>query len=157
MNRALRAVVGGMAGGLAASFAMGMAHQAAAKRMGVRGKAQDPTARVASELTKAVSGRELTAVQKSLGGQMVHYGFGTVVGGVYGAAVVVAPAVTAGCGVPFGLAVWAGAHATAVPALGLADPVMDAPLAEEAIEFISHLVYGAVAEGVRRAVTSTLS
>jgi uncharacterized membrane protein YagU involved in acid resistance len=51
---------------------------------------------------------------------------------------------------PFGVAVWLGAHVIMVPALGLAAPPTRQPPLKEAFEFVSHLVYGAVTELARR-------
>ena len=82
--------------------------------------------------------------------QLVHYAFGGGVGAVYGGLAELAPRLATGFGVPFGLAVWLGAHVITVPALGLAEPPVRRPLATEAPELGLHLVYGAVAELVRR-------
>ena len=41
----------------------------------------------------------------------------------YGAAVEVLPVLRTGLGMPFGAAVWLGAHVITVPALGLYEPV----------------------------------
>jgi uncharacterized membrane protein YagU involved in acid resistance len=55
-------------------------------------------------------------------------------------------------GLPFGLAVWLGAHAIVVPALGLADSPVRQPIGKEAEEFGLHLAYGSVTELVRRSL-----
>ena len=44
-----------------------------------------------------------------------------MVGALYGAAAEIVPRVTTAFGLPFGVAVWLGAHVIVVPALGLAD------------------------------------
>ena len=59
-------------------------------------------------------------------------------------------------GLPFGASVWLGAHVIMVPALGLAAPPTRQPPAKEALEFVLHLVYGAVTEVVRRLVRRAL-
>ena len=68
----------------------------------------------------------------------------------------VAPRVTVALGLPFGVAVWLGAHVIVVPALGLAAPPTRRPPPKEALEFFLHLVYGAVREVVRRLVRRAL-
>jgi uncharacterized membrane protein YagU involved in acid resistance len=68
----------------------------------------------------------------------------------YGAAVEVLPVLGTGLGMPFGAAVWLGAHVITVPALGLSEPVTRSTPLREAVEFGAHLVYGAVVEVVRR-------
>ena len=68
----------------------------------------------------------------------------------YGAAVEVLPVLGTGLGMPFGAAVWLGAHVITVPVLGLSEPVTRSTPLREAVEFGAHLVYGAVVEIVRR-------
>ena len=60
------------------------------------------------------------------------------------------PIATAGGGLGFGAAVWAGAHAIVVPALGLAPSPRRRPAGQEVLELALHLVYGVCAERVRR-------
>jgi uncharacterized membrane protein YagU involved in acid resistance len=55
-----------------------------------------------------------------------------------------------GFGLPFGAAVWLGAHVMTVPALGLAEPPTRQPLAKEMPELGMHFLYGTVTELVRR-------
>lgn len=54
------------------------------------------------------------------------------------------------------MAVWLGAHVIMVPALGLAPPPTRQPALKEALEFLLHLVYGAVTELGRRLVRRAL-
>ena len=63
---------------------------------------------------------------------------------------------TRGLGLPFGAAVWLGAHVTMVPAFGLAPPVSRQPRPKEALELMLHLIYGAVTETTRRLIRRTL-
>lgn len=79
----------------------------------------------------------------------MHYAFGSSVAAVYGAAAEYASAVTKGLGLPFGAAVWLGAHAITVPALGLSPPVTQSTPSAEIAEFLAHLLYGGVTELVR--------
>jgi uncharacterized membrane protein YagU involved in acid resistance len=58
--------------------------------------------------------------------------------------------------VPFGLAVWLGAHVITVPALGLAEPPTRRPRSKEGLELLLHVVYGAVTETVRRLARQAL-
>ena len=58
--------------------------------------------------------------------------------------------------VPFGLAVWLGAHVITAPALGLSRPVTRSPVSMEAVELGAHVVYGAVTEFLRRLVRAAL-
>jgi putative membrane protein len=80
----------------------------------------------------------------------VHYGFGTSIATFYGAAVEILPVLRTGWGMPFGVAVWLGAHVITVPALGLSGPMTSSKPSREVVEFGAHVVYGAVVESVRR-------
>ena len=113
------------------------------------GPPEDATVKVASGVT-SLAGHRLADDEKALASSAVHYAFGASVGAVYGAVAEIVPRVTAALGLPFGIAVWLGAHVIAVPALGLAEPPTRRPVAEEGEEFALHLVYGAVTEVARR-------
>ena len=101
-------------------------------------------------------GPPLPEDKKPLAGTIVHYAFGAGVGGLYGGLATVVPRLTVGLGLPFGVAVWLGAHVIMVPALGLAAPPLREPPLKEAFEFVLHLVYGAVTEGARRLIRQAL-
>lgn len=73
-------------------------------------------------------------------------------GALYGAAVEVEPRLRAASGVPFGLAVWALADEGVVPALGLKRSLRDASPQLHAYSLLSHIVYGATTELVRRSL-----
>ena len=103
-----------------------------------------------SSAATRLAGYRLAEDQKAPAGSVVHYAFGAVVGALYGAAAEIVPRVTTAFGLPFGVAVWLGAHVIVVPALGLADSPVRQPIGKEAEEFGLHVVYGAVTELVRR-------
>ncbi len=63
----------------------------------------------------------------------------------------VAPGVTAGEGAAFGAAVWLIADEASVPALGLTKAPAQIPVSTHVYALASHLVYGVVAEAMRRA------
>ncbi len=144
----------GLVGGLVAAGAMSLAHQFATQ---IAPEAEttppiretDSTVQVASAVTRRV-GYELPEHQESRAGSIVHFAFGGLIGTLYGAAAEIVPKVTALVGLPFGIAVWLGAHVVAVPALGLAAPPTRKPAREEAKEFGLHAVYGMTTELVRR-------
>ncbi|HJZ96510.1 MAG TPA: DUF1440 domain-containing protein, partial [Candidatus Solibacter sp.] len=70
----------------------------------------------------------------------------------YGAGAAGNRKVSIGLGVPFGAVVYAGAHAGAVPALGLSESPTKSRARDEVGEFLGHLVYGVVTDLTRRAV-----
>jgi|SRR5690349_25108808 len=112
----------------------------------------DATVETAKVISKNVFGHELQESEKRSAGAAVHYAFGTLTGGLYGAMAEVAPQVTAGTGVPFGAAFWLAADEVTVPALGLAKGPAAYPLSTHVYALASHLVYGATAELTRRCV-----
>ena len=111
---------------------------------------EDTTVRTASAISRSLFGRPLSERGKRIGGPFVHYAFGTLVGGLYGAAAERAPSVTAGSGLPFGAAFWLVADETAVPLLRLSAPPNRYPLSLHVYALVSHLVYGWTAEALRR-------
>ena len=112
----------------------------------------DATVETAKVISKNVFGHELTQSEKKPAGAAVHYAFGTVTGGMYGAMAELAPQVTAGTGVPFGAAFWLVADEVTVPLLGLAKGPAAYPLSTHVYALASHLVYGATTELTRRCV-----
>ena len=125
--------------------------------IGSRPEVQDDTTmKAASAVSEGVFGHKLTQSEKKIGGTAVHYVLGTGVGGLYGAAAEIAPAVTAGAGLPFGAAFWLVVDEGAVPLLGLSEGPMAYPLSTHAYALSSHFVYGVTREVVRRAVRAAL-
>lgn len=146
-----RGLLAGAVGGLIACFAMSQFHSFFQKvESSAEGNQEDSTVKTASSVSQTIFHHELTPHQKEIAGPAVHYGFGACVATFYGAAVEVLPVLRSGWGMPFGVAVWLGAHVITVPALGLSEPVTASTPRREAVEFGAHLVYGAVVEGVRR-------
>lgn len=109
----------------------------------------DTTVRTAEALAKAVLDRPLEDREKRLAGPVVHYAFGSLVGGLYGAAAERFPSVTAGAGLPFGAVFWLVADETAVPLLRLSGPPGRYPLSVHVYALASHLVFGWTAEAAR--------
>lgn len=153
-----KGLVSGFAGGLAGSWAMGLVHGPTVKLLGGNQKqpGEDPTVKVARAVSSKIFDHRLTRSETKMAGPMVHYAFGSSVAAVYGAIAEVAPAVSAGGGIPFGVAVWLGAHVIALPALGLAPPVTRSDTPSEVAEFVAHLLYGGLTELVRSGVRSRL-
>src|SRR5437867_9505735 len=104
-----RGAVAGLVGGLLAAGAMSLAHQLLPKPTAPADEGEDATVKTADAVTRRVAGRPLPETKKPMASQLVHYAFGGGVGAFYGGLAELAPRVTAGFGVPFGLAVWLGA------------------------------------------------
>jgi putative membrane protein len=141
----------GAVAGLAASLIMSRFHSllqkvdSASQPIG-----EDSTVKAASAISRTIFRCELTPKQKEVAGAIMHYGFGTSLGALYGTAVEFDPSLRTGWGMPFGVAAWLGAHVIAVPVLGLSDPITKSARRNEAVELGAHLVYGAAAESLRR-------
>ena len=114
--------------------------------------ADAPPAKLANRAAQAIAGERLTEQQKEVAEQGMHWVFGTVLGGVYGAAVEWLPALNDGMGLPFGAVVFGVMHEGALPAADLEPGHEDKDPVNERNEMISHLVYGFVTEAVRAQV-----
>ena len=141
----IKGLVAGMMGGAVGSGVKALAEQPFPPRP--ESKDSPPVV-----LAQKVSGRELSKHEENVAQNSVHWTFGTLIGGVYGALVELEPRVGVGLGVPFGAALWAGAHGVAVPTLGLDAPPTQLPLRRQANELLTHLFYGLSLELVRRTV-----
>ena len=82
-------------------------------------KEDDPTMKSAEAISESVFGHSLAKKQKEKAGPLVHYAFGTLMGGVYGLAAEVSPTVKSVGGLPFGAALFLGADEIALPVLNL--------------------------------------
>lgn len=146
--------VAGLLGGFVAAGVMSLGHKAIGAMMPPPDatpapQEEDATVKVASVVADRL-GYPLTEADKPRAGTVVHYVFGAGVGAVYGVLAELTPIVRIGVGLPFGAAVWLGAHAITVPALGLATPPTQRPFSQEAQEFGLHLLYGLATELARR-------
>lgn len=166
---AWKGILAGVAGGLAGAYTMGLFANLcgkASEKMNdpkrhkdlqrAAADAQESTAKAADRILHPVLGRHLHYREREAAKPLVHYAFGSAVGGLYGVAAEYAPTTRWLAGAPFGVAVFLGAHSMALPALHLARKNRDYPLALHATEFGSHLVYGVTAEGVRGLVRRIL-
>ena len=155
-------LIGGLLGGLIGAGVMSAGHALITRVAGDSpappansDQDEDSTVKVAQHLSRVVRGRPLSDHEKPMAGHLVHYGFGTSMGLLYGAAAAVLPAVRFGAGTAYGAAVWLGAHAIVVPALGLARSPLSEPLTKEARELALHLAYGLAVGLVWKALVRT--
>jgi len=117
------------------------------------------TAKVAAAVAN-VGGKRLSGEQKRKAGTLVHYGFGTLMGAVYGMVAELAPPKvrrnTVLSGIGFGAALFAGADEVAVPALRLLQPPTETPASRHLYGLVSHLVYGTTAAALCKAARTVL-
>lgn len=113
---------------------------------------EDATEKLASLVSEQAFHRQLSKDEKEKAGTVIHYLYGTAMGGLYGVAAEFVPEISAGVGLPFGAVFWVVADEMVVPLLGLAEEPDEYPLSTHAYALCSHLVYGLTAEAVRRAL-----
>ena len=145
----------GLLGGFAGSIAIGQFLQIWSKATGRKNnlvEGQRSTTKAASAVAENVLHRQLTRAEKPKAGNLVHFTFGTAMGALYGVAKAIAPRTPTACGALFGAGVYLGAHASAVPALGLGESIRQKPLIDEAGEFFGHIVYGLVTDLTHRGI-----
>jgi putative membrane protein len=159
-------ILAGIAGGLVASFVMNefmtypgkklseaVESEEDKQKLEALSDGEDATMKAADKIAATVTGgQHLTHAQRETGGPAVHYAFGGLMGGVYGALAECSPAATAGFGTTFGSMLFAGADLFAVPAMHLSPPLSEDPVSSFATPLAAHLVYGATTELVRRLV-----
>jgi putative membrane protein len=173
-RRVFRGTLAGIAGGLAASWVMnlfmtklgGTITQALMsdedklqQQLKQQEKEQNPepeedaTMKAAEGIVHTVSrGQHLSLEERKKGGPLVHYAFGALVGGLYGALAECSDRTSVGFGTVFGTLLFIGADLIAVPAFGLGPSAAEQPVAAQATPLAAHLVYGATTDLVRRAI-----
>jgi uncharacterized membrane protein YagU involved in acid resistance len=117
---------------------------------------EDPTLKTADVIAKTTLGIHLNQQQKRKAGSVVHYAFGAVMGGVYGAAAEYLPKVKSLAGVPYGAALFVGVDELALPLSGLSQGPAAYPLSRHLSGFAQHCVYGLTTEVVRRAMRDNI-
>lgn len=163
-----KGIVAGAAAGLAASWTMNQfqiglskikeRHQPPPEEESQHDQSQseDATMKTASAISRTVFGKELTADQKKQLGPVVHYGFGALMGALYGGLSEEFSPAKSAWGTAFGSALFIGADEIAIPIFGLGSGPTKSLLSTHLYAWASHLVYGAVLESVRRPVRSSL-
>ncbi len=107
-------------------------------------------------LVNRMSDRPLTEEEEKVSVRAIHWGFGALAGGVYGALVEYQPAVAGRLGLNFGLALCGVMHASALPMMGLTESPQNQPAREHASEVVTHAIYGVTTEVFRRVARKAL-
>ncbi len=161
---AWKGIVAGAVGGLAATYVMTKFQTSFSKlaqedqENQAQGAGGEPsTVKMADKIATTVTGHHLPKQQKEAAGNLVHFGFGTIMGIAYGVLTEAIPAANAGFGTAFGSVLFVGADEVGVPAAGLSKPPQETPLKLHAFAWASHLVYGAALEASRLATRAALS
>lgn len=126
--------------------------QSSGENSGSSEESESSTVKVAQSISKKVRGRGLKDKEKEPASYIVHFAFGTLMGAAYGISTEYLPVANLGHGLLHGIALWGGADALAMPALGLSSPVEERSAGELAYEILAHAVYGVSSESARRVV-----
>jgi putative membrane protein len=103
-----------------------------------------------------MASRPLSETEEVVSVQAIHWGFGALVGGAYGAVAEYQPVITGRLGANFGLTLCGMTHASTLPIMGLTESPENQPAREHASELVTHAIYGVTTEMVRRAVRKVL-
>jgi putative membrane protein len=103
-------------------------------------------------LAEQVAGHPLPETQRKVALQSIHWLFGALAGGVYGALVEFEPSLAAWRGAAFGITLNRITHESLLPKLGLAAPTGQQPTQERISEWVTHAAYGVGTDTVRRAI-----
>ncbi len=146
-RRPWRGLLVGALGGLIASGVKALAEIVIPARPPL---ANPPPGVLLDKVSMMLSGHPLTAHSLKAGVQVFHYTFGTLAGAVYGFFAEIFPLVRIGWGVGFGLVLLLATHESIVPLLGASAPPWKLPFQEQLSEVITHGIFGATVETVRR-------
>ena len=170
-SSAWKGLAAGMAGGLAGTWVMtefqNIWNNAERKRQqrenpqkseqkGKSEQSADATMKTAGAISESFTGRPLSYQEQKKAAPIVHYGFGTLMGALYGVATEKLPALSKDMGLTYATALFVGADEVAIPALGLGPHPVDTPLSKHAYALMSHWIYGITADVVRRGVRFAL-
>ena len=111
-----------------------------------------PPGKLGDKLAKATAGHELTRTGEKVFAQTMHWTFGPLAAGIYGATVEAWPFAGVGYGTAFGTVLWALTHESTLPALGLSAPPTKASTDEQLSELFTHELYALTVEFVRRLI-----
>lgn len=157
-----KGALSGAIAGLVASWTMNQFQSGVRKLQNQRssgsqeGEGEDATMKAAKLTSQKILHRELSKEEERKAAPYIHYGFGTLMGTLYGIAAEQFPAATSGFGTAYATGVFLVADEGAVTALGLGAKPNEVPLSSHATALASHLVYGVSTESVRRGVRAAL-
>src|ERR1700721_876227 len=101
-------------------------------------------------LLNLMSAEPLSEEEEEVSVRALHWGFGVLVGGIYGALAEYQPIVTGRLGADFGLALCGMTHISALPMMGLTESPENQTVREHVSELATHTVYGVTTAWVRR-------
>ena len=148
----LKGMLAGLIGGLVATAAKLIAEKVYPPR--THGEPEPPA--VLAERVSGEMGHRLSAGEKTVAVEAIHWGFGALTGAAYGGLAEYFPAARSKDGASFGLALATLTQETALPAMRLTAEPKEQTTREHTSEMASHVVYGLMTETVRRFVRKLL-
>lgn len=145
-----RGLVAGLVAGVAGTAAKTLAEKFYPPR--IHGESEPPEL-----LTERIAGHPLENTTELVASEGIHWGFGAAAGAFYGALAEFYPAATSKEGANFGLVLMALTHQGILPAMGLSAPAEEQSEREQTSEAATHLIFGVVAERVRRIVRDMIN
>ncbi|HET6935078.1 MAG TPA: DUF1440 domain-containing protein [Candidatus Angelobacter sp.] len=162
-----KGVLAGVAGGLVASWSMNQVFaiwnkykksSAEPEQSSQKGVNTDPaTLQLAQKLSQEFLHHKIPDRYVRQAETAVHYGFGTLSGGVYGALAEYVPQAKAAAGTAFGAALFITADEIAVPLMGLSGKPNEVPKESHVLGLTAHIVYGITTELVRKGTRRLLA
>ncbi len=141
------AIIAGLIGGLAATGVKTLCEIVSPPRApGV----ESPLGKALGIVSVQMTGHDVPEAIKPIAEKAVHWFFGTLAGGVYGAVAEKFPAITAGYGSLFGFSFWVVVHEIALPLMGCSPSPALMTWTEQGNEMVSHVLFGVTLEFVRR-------
>jgi uncharacterized membrane protein YagU involved in acid resistance len=98
---------------------------------------------LAEKISETIAGVELNKEQKQKYGNIVHWGYGIMWGGIYGGLNGRVPLVDVANGLGFGTGMWLIGDEMMTPLMGLSPSSTEFPWQNHARAFVNHLAYGA--------------
>ena len=144
-----KGIVAGLIAGVVATAAKSVAERIYPPR--THGEPEPPEV-----LADKLAGHELTGPSKTVAAESIHWTYGAAAGAAYGALAEFYPNATSRHGASFGLTLMALTHEGALPAAGLSAQPADQTTREKSSEMVTHVLFGVVAETVRRFVRSRI-
>lgn len=145
----LKGFLAGVVGGLVGTLVKTVAERIAPPQSEA---ATPPEVRLADKMKLKIADKHLDADNEWAAEQLVHWSFGALVGGVYGAIAETSPNTTSAAGLPFGSTLWTTTQRAMLPLLDLAPEPKRRPVEKQLNAFAGHLLYGLTVELVRRQV-----
>ena len=139
-------------GGLAGAAAK----VAAEKLLPPRTQGQTPPPQILARQAAAAVPFNVPELAQEAAAKSGHWVFGAIAGGLYGIVVEYRPKATAWHGIAFGLTLNRLMHKGFLPGVGAVEPEPEQPFQERLSEWVTHAIYGAATESVRRAARKRL-